>query len=301
MKYWLCRKSWLGVLVAAHLTACGTYVPDIQEFWGTPEDASIKVNKIAGQVVCELHRAVQQVYQDNLTNYPIYEPSPGHSPPKHHNLDWFDKWSAQVNLKLNIIEDTDLTPGATLNTVYPGYVTGFPGKPAVSTGQSYATGFGATLTDTATRTDQLNMFFSVKELKADGKSALNLSCVPPPTNADLFIQSDLKLYDWLSAALLPEYSDIIDIGANTSPQNTIIHDIKFEIVTDATANASWKLVHISANTSPNLLAVGRDRTQELIITFAPAGSSSKSLAPAAQGSLDAIETGSSVGQNIRGR
>ena len=49
----------IPALLAVHsLTGCGMYVPDIQEFWGTPEDATFKVNKIAGQVVCELRQAV---------------------------------------------------------------------------------------------------------------------------------------------------------------------------------------------------------------------------------------------------
>jgi hypothetical protein len=124
-----------------------------------------------------------------------------------------------------------------------------------------------------------------------------MSCIPPPTNADLFVQSDLKLYDWLSAALLPNYADIIDYASNSSPQNTIIHDVKFEIVSDGSVNPSWKLVHISGNTSPNLLSLGRDRTQELIITFGPAQKGA--LAPSAQNSLNAIETSSGISQALR--
>jgi hypothetical protein len=289
-------KILATLLAVISVSGCGTYVPDLQEFWGTPEDATIKVNKIAGQVVCELHRAVQRVFKDNETNYPTFVAAPGHPPPKPHNLDWFYKWSVQVNLKLNVAEDTDLTPGVSLNTVLPSAVTGFPGKPAVTNPQSYLTGFGATLTTTGTRTDQLNMFFSVAELK-NGQSAIAMSCIPPPTNADLFVQSDLKLYDWLSAALLPNYADIIDYASNSSPQNTIIHDVKFEIVSDGSVNPSWKLVHISGNTSPNLLSLGRDRTQELIITFGPAQKGA--LAPSAQNSLNAIETSSGISQALR--
>jgi hypothetical protein len=295
MKSKPCRLSYVGVLVATWLSGCGTYVPDIQEFWGTPHDASIKVNKIAGQVTCELHKAVQQVFYDNATrsgSYATYESSPGHPAPKYQSLAWFDKWVVQVNLKLTIMEDTNLTPGVSLTTLYPNAVTTFPGAAAVSTPQQYSTGLGATFTDTATRIDQLNMFFSVRELKS-GKSALALSCIPPPSNADFFVQSDLKLYDWLSAALLPQYSDIVDYGANTSTQNTIIHDIKFEIVTDGSVNPMWKLVRVTANTSTNLISLGRDRTQELTITFSPS-TGTKSLGPAAQGSLNALETGSAV-------
>ncbi|MGA2891377.1 MAG: hypothetical protein ABSE22_00820 [Xanthobacteraceae bacterium] len=293
-------KIFLILAAAGGLSGCGTYVPDIQEFWGTPEDATFKVNKIAGQVVCELRRAVQEVYSENEHNPVVLVPPPGQKAPPHRTLKWLDSWKVQVNLKLNIIEDTNLTPGVSLNTVYPSYVTAFPGKPSITTPQSYSTGFGATFTDTATRTDQLNMFFSVAELKTApvGKDP---HCIPnKPANADLFVQSDLKLYDWLHAAILPYDTYIVNYASNNTPQNTIIHDIKFEIVSDGSVDPTWKLVHISANTSPNLLSLGRDRSQELIITFAPGqGGGAKALSPAAQSSLNAIETGSAVQNNLR--
>jgi hypothetical protein len=51
--------------ISVLLAACGTFVPDIQEFWGTPLDATYKVNKVSAQVVCELRKAVQRVvYRD---------------------------------------------------------------------------------------------------------------------------------------------------------------------------------------------------------------------------------------------
>jgi len=44
-----------GILFAAAsalLVGCGTYVPDIQEFWGTPTDATFMVNKVSAQSSC---------------------------------------------------------------------------------------------------------------------------------------------------------------------------------------------------------------------------------------------------------
>jgi hypothetical protein len=111
------------------------------------------------------------------------------------------------------------------------------------------------------------------------------------------VQSDLKLYDWLSAALLPFDASIINYNNNSTVQNAITHDIKFEIVTNGNVNPQWKLVRISANTSPNLLASGRDRTQELIITFGP--TQKGSLASAASNSHLATETGAAVSQAIQ--
>ena len=278
------------------LTACGTYVPDIQEFWGTSDDTKHKVTKVAGQVVCELRRAVQKVVTDAP---PEFVQTPGAPPPPlRRDLKWFiNKWAVQVTLNLIVVENSALTPGVSLNNVYRSGITTFPGAAAVTTPQSLSIGMGGTASSTATRNDKLNMFFTVRELLY-GTPSVEKTCIPPPTNADLFLQSDLKIYDWLSAALLPYGADIINYANNSTAQNAITHDIKFEIVSSGNINPQWKLVRVSANTSPMLLAAGRDRTQELIITFGP--TQKGMLAPAAQSSHQATETGAAVGQAIQG-
>jgi hypothetical protein len=282
---------------ATFLTGCGTYVPDIQEFWGTPADATFMVNKVSAQVVCELRRAVQRVVFAKPVEFVQRPGDP--PPPKRRNFKWFvDTWAVQVTLNYIIIENTGLTPGVSLNSVFRSATTTFPGAPAVTSPQSFALGLGATASSTATRNDKLNMFFTVKELLL-GTPSITKSCIPSePANADLFIQSDLKLYDWLSAALLPYDVSIINYANNSTAQNAITHDIKFEIVSSGNVNPQWKLVQISANTSPTLLAAGRDRTQELIITFGP--TQKGMLATAAANSHQATEIGSAVGQAIQG-
>jgi hypothetical protein len=282
------------------LTGCGTYVPDIQEFWGTPEDARNKVNKISAQVVCELRRAVQRVVYDNEHNPTQFVAAPDNPPPPpHRDLSWFiDKWSAQVTLNLIIVENTNLTPGAALTTPLRNATTTFLGAPSVTSGQSFSFGFGATASSTATRNDKLNMFYSVKEL-LKATPSINLSCIPnTPAGGDLFVQSDLKLYDWLHTTLLPYDVGIINYANNSTAQNAITHDVKFEIVSNGNVNPQWKLVNITANSSSALLAAGRDRTQELIITFGPTQNGGLAL-PAANSHL-ATETGSAVAQAIQG-
>lgn len=298
------RIAWrilLGASVLA-LSGCGTFVPDIQEFWGTPEDATIKVNKVSAQVVCELRRAVQRVVYEHQHNPTQFVAAPGNPPPPAlRPLTWFTKtWGAQVTLNFNIIENTGLTPGVSLITPLRNATTAFPGAAAVTSSQSFTFGFGATASSTATRNDKLNMFFKVSDLLIPSSPpSVNLTCIPDqPANADIFVQSDLKLYDWLHAAMLPYDTGIINYSNNSTPQNAITHDIKFEIVSDGNVNPQWKLVNISANTSPALLAVGRDRTQELIITFGPAQNGN--LSQAAANSHLATETGSAVSNAIQG-
>ena len=288
-------------LVGLMLCGCGTYVPDIQEFWGTPKDATYKVNKVSAQVVCELRRAVQQVFWDNRYKPVQFRAAPGQPPPpKHRDLKWFESWAVQVTLSLNIIENTALGPGVTFNNVLPNAITPFPVGGNVTSSQLFSTGIGGTLSSTATRTDKLNMFFTVKEL-AYGKPSIGLSCIPPPQNADLFVQSDLKLYDWLSAALLPYDVDIINYTNNATAQNAISHEVKFEIVSNGSVTPTWKLVRVSANTAGSFLAAGRDRTQDLTITFGPTqknGSAPAQLATPAEYSHLAIQIGNAVEQAI---
>jgi hypothetical protein len=254
------------------------------------------VIKVAGQVVCELRRAVRRVViTDRPTEFVQTPGAPPPPPPR--DLNWFvNKWAVQVTLNLIIVENTALTPGVSLNNVYRNATTTFPGAAAVTTPQSFSLGLGGTASSTATRNDKLNMFFTVKELLY-GAPSIEKPCIPPPTDADVFLQSDLKIYDWLSAALLPYGADIVDYANNSTAQNAITHDVKFEIVSSGNINPQWKLVRVTANTSPTLLAAGRDRTQELIITFGPAQKGM--LAPAAASSHQATETGAAVGQAIQ--
>lgn len=279
------RALWLSALTL--LSGCGTYVPDIEEFWGARSepgvpggdptvrgDATFIVNKIAGQVACELARAVQQVYLDQEM-FPVqYVQRAGEPPPpKPRDLSWFEKWAVQVTLTLTILEQSSLNAGLSANNVLNNATTVF-GKTVITTAQSSAVGFGLGGSTAATRTDKLSMFFSVRDLK-NGPSALGKTCIPPPQNATLFIQSDLKIYDWLQAALLPNDAGIFNYASNSTAQNVIQHDVKFQVVTNGSVTPTWKLVNFTANTSGQFFALDRDRTQDLLMTFGPTQSGEK--------------------------
>jgi hypothetical protein len=294
----------VAVLLSLKLGGCGILVPEIEEFWGTRTDAAFKVNKISSQVVCELRRAVQTVFWENEKAPVIFVQDPGAPPPpKHRDLAWFKTWGVQVSLNLIVVENISLSPGASLI------------KP-LSSVESVSTSIGGSLSSTATRNDKLNMFFTVKELLY-GTPSMNLSCLPGPANADLFIQSDLKLYDWLKAALLPYDVDIINYYNNATAQNTIQHEVKFQIVSNGNVTPTWKLVRVTANTSGTFFAAGRDRTQDLTITFGPTiaadvkppkgtaearrGTRTLQLATPAQNSHLAAEIGLAVSHALKGQ
>jgi hypothetical protein len=278
----------LLVASAVSIGGCGFLVPDIQEFWGTPLDSRIKVNKISAQVVCELRRAVQKVYQENRENPVEIVADPRH-PPHPYDLKWFESWGVQVTLTLTYLESTTAAPTVSFIT------------PLTTPMTSYATTVGANLSTAATRTDILNMFYSVRDLK-NGTPSIDKSCLPSPANADLFVQSDLKLYDWLAAALLPNATGIIDysVALDDQSKNVISHDVKFEIVTSGNVTPVWTLVRVTANTTGSLFAADRDRTQDLNITFGPTAGP-KELAPAAANTHLATQIGLAVSQSLKGR
>src|SRR5262249_42716785 len=70
-------------------------------------------------------------------------------------------------------------------------------------------------------------------------------------------------------ALLPNLTNIIPYQNSKAATNVIQHEVKFEIVSNGSATPAWKLVEFTANTSGTFLSAGRDRTQDLTITFGP--------------------------------
>jgi hypothetical protein len=282
-------KIGLLLATAVAIGGCGSLVPEIEEFWATPGDASIKVNKISGQVVCELRRAVQQVFLDERNHYVEVVADP-HHPPRHFGLKWFEQWGVQVTLTLTIVENTAVAPTVTFI------------NPFTTPSTSFSTSLSGSLSGTATRTDILNMFYSVHDLEY-GTPSLDKTCIPAPTNGDLFVQSDLKLYQWLSAALLPNITGIVDYEHGPTDKNAISHEVKFEIVSNGSVTPTWTLVRVTANanTTGNLFSTSRDRTQDLSITFGPTlgPTGAKQLATPAQNSHLATQIGLAVSQALK--
>jgi hypothetical protein len=140
-------------------------------------------------------------------------------------------WGAQIQLSLEVDESVSLNPGVTFTQLLPGVMKifgVFPNKTvnSVSVAQSFALGFGATLSSEALRTDKFNTYYSIKDLRQ--KAALHRTpCQPdgkpdpkfdpltndgwtPAASSPLLIQSELGLKDWLVGAMF------FDIGLASS-------------------------------------------------------------------------------------
>jgi hypothetical protein len=309
------------MMVSSILGACGRYVPEVQEFWGDENDASINVNNIAGQVACELGQALREVIQYDIDN-----------PPR--RLKSLEKWGAQVTLNLVVEEKSTFNPGVSLNTPMHNATVNFAGETLPSAGgalvatlispstysflslpQSYSFGIGGQLSSAATRTDKYQFLYKVSDFLKGGshwqEGRTDRTCLPRnPANATLFPQTDLKIGEWVRAMVLPARTGTGD--PTPTAANGITHDVKFVIVTDGNVSPNWKLVRVSANTFPNnpLFDASRTRTQEAIITVGPLSEgggggkgkpAARTLAVNAQDSHLAAEIGSAVAAALKGQ
>ncbi len=269
------------------LSACGTYTPEIQEYWADAKQVTLRESDLVRLTRCELGIALQRAFRGDMQ--PEYVPEPGHPLPST-DLNWLDKWGVQVTLTLAVIENTAFNPNATLTNVFRNSLRPFSNG-TVTTSQNFTLAIGGSLSSSATTTDTLHLFYKVSDLHHSlfGKDAYgNYAPCPPPNNTGtLFTEDNFKIYDWLASKLFLQYSQVADYKLSTlgaQGQNGFTKDIKFEIVTNGSINPTWKFAAVTGNSGMQpLLGGGRDRTQDIIVTLGPIQQSGKTpgLAPQA--------------------
>jgi hypothetical protein len=82
------------------LTGCGIGTPDIQEFWGTTDDADSQMQLIIEAAKCELRRATQIIVALNKEREQVQGPL----------LTFFNTWGADVLFQFTIDEKSGLNP-----------------------------------------------------------------------------------------------------------------------------------------------------------------------------------------------
>jgi hypothetical protein len=261
--------SFLLILTALPLASCGLVTPDIQEFWGTSGDAAAKESAIAFQARCELQKAARILVKKDIK----FASAQGRQ------LKWLDStWAADVLFVFTVDEKSALSPSVAFNRVFPNAVNTFPGKGTVTTGQSASTALAAGVSSEGYRQDKLHLFYQLSDLVGDEKKLPSLekieavSCVPPPTNAVIFAESDLKISDWLISALDLQLTGQAQYQTPDAfaTGGVLSHEVRFDIVTSGSVNPTWKLVLVSADTGSNpLFSASRDRTQDLTVTLGP--------------------------------
>jgi hypothetical protein len=230
------------------LTACGTYVPGIQEPPGDAVDGQLLVHSIVRNITCEVQDAVNDVIRQDLENVRtgLF---------KERRTQWLDSWGVQTTLSLAIDEKSGISP----------VINWLPPSPATAV---FNLGAGATVSAGATRTDKLHSYYTVRELLTKGK------CNPAARPGGLFLmQSDLKLKEWLFDNTMAEGTGQIVLPSKKDgpfKQDVISHQIKFEVVTSGNVTPGWKLTRLSVNQSGSFFSASRTRTHDLLITFGPA-------------------------------
>jgi hypothetical protein len=136
---------------------------------------------------------------------------------------------------------------------------------------SFTLGASGTASSEAIRTNILNFYYSVADLRARGRCKTGVQPADFPVTS-LLIQSDLKFGDWLYDRVTTAATGETQVPTDTNgplKQNVLSHEVSFEVVTTGGINPAWKLTEANFNQSGTLLQATRDRTHDLLITMGP--------------------------------
>jgi hypothetical protein len=252
------------------LAGCGTYVPDIQEFPGDSRAGSQLVTAILTNIKCELRDALEDFYRVSRGN-----------------KTFLDNWGVQTNLDLTISEKGVINPTAELAPVTPADAV-------------FTLGLGVSGSSEATRTNKLMSFNTVAELRALHRCDKELRGGP------MLLQSDLKLNEWLIAALLGSDTNSTNYTTFTTKDSVLTHEVKFEVITGGELTPTWKLINATVNPNGTFLAANRNRTHYLTITMGPTdvvttgpGKGKRVPSRAAADAALASQIGVAVGNSVR--
>jgi hypothetical protein len=246
------------VATAVSVGGCGTYLPDIVPS-NEPHATAFLINKILNHAKCELREAVITAHNNDVKNAVRYGKR---------RLDWLDKATAIVSIKLIAEEKGALNPGLSFRQLLPSVVTNFNNRTSVVTPQSSAVGLGGLLSADATRTENIDYTYVVASDFLGNQ--LNGLVAPRPCieTGGIFLEADLKIQDWLDGATMPFLiSAAVSSEVHNAAPDVLTHEANFVAMANGNVTPSWTLVNISANTATNLIAAGRSTTGDIIISL----------------------------------
>lgn len=190
---------------------------------------------------------------------------------------------AKVTLMLTVDEKTTIAPGLSASAFRPNNVTVFKSGNIV-TSQQFSLGIGASGSVDANRQITTDYTFSIVDdllsWKPAGGGFDTASNCDEETGAvkeprvGAMIEGDLKIADSFYDLVIPYLAR----GAGkpitqTEPPDTLQTTIIFTLNGSGTASPFWKLVPVSyGSSSTPFLTAARNSTDEVIVTFGPAGS-----------------------------
>jgi hypothetical protein len=254
---------------AVNLSACGWVTPLIDPLSQTPSySMSTFVTGIAGQVKCELAKAVRDVimeYQENRDN----------------PVGWLAQWGAKATLKIIVEEKSNLSPSVLVTP---------PG--------TFSLNANGSLSADATRTETISFYYRFADM-FDPKTHRLTDQEPQVCKhaSDILIESDLKLKDWVeTVGLLASAPKLVsDPFKSGGPLDTTSHEVQFLVTLTGGITPAWKLVSVTANPSGSFLGATRARTDDLLITMGPMTSIAPNGRPlVSTGTIDAAHLAAQI-------
>ncbi len=265
-------RMLIVVFAAVALSGCGVRVPDLEEIPNGPGSAQSFEQIIVHSIHCSIKDAVDYVKDQDIKLAPL------------NNIDrtrtpfWFDTWGIQATLTLAVAEKTEVNPSTTW---IPSPVKAL-----------FSLAAGVDVSSQATRTDTLNFYYNVGDIYKEPACA-SPTVIAEPTGS-LLVNNNLKFREFL-------VDQIFNVGTGelTSIQkNGLTHDVKFEVVSSATLNPSWKTKYWTINPTGSLLTANRDRTHEISVTFGPSDPDQKMLVGPAAGQVIASQLATAISARI---
>lgn len=244
--------AFVQVLAAFSLAGCGLTVPQISPPGDGPESNALLVQSVSTHVHCELRNAVFYAY-NNLKSQ--------------QNIEWLRDWAAKITLTINVDEKSGFNPGVSLTKFFPSFSKTLSNGEVITGGRTFDLGFGASLSSTASREQEITWFVVFKDLFEEEKFS-NSVCdrrTPFPIEGDLAIKESV-LAGVFPSSLVRNMSDPFASGGRLQ---VVQHQVSFLVESSGNVTPSWKLVDIAANTGGPFFGVSRNRKDILLITMGP--------------------------------
>lgn len=236
----------LLIFSGALLSACGTIVPDTQDFPGSATDQQLLETAVVQSIHCEVGNAISSLYE-KAKQYPDMRPM----------TKALETWGMQLTLSLKTEEKGSLSPA----------VVWSPPSPATAL---FSLNGGLSASADAIRTDKIYFYYLVKDLKHYRCPA---GVQPKGPVSSPLIQNSLKFRDYLFDVLIPVGNGEINLPTNPNGAlgtNVLYYEVSFEIVNSGNLTPAWTFTRVSVNPAGTTLAsASRDRTHDLQITMGP--------------------------------
>jgi hypothetical protein len=258
---WLARC--FAVILPAAVAGCGLGVPeydllstDMPAGSGQPSPQGKIESDMVTHIRCEIGNALANILDD-----PVLGP----------RVKWLRTWGATATVKLTVDELETLTPGASFTKPFENTVTTFSKGGNVTFPQNFALGLGLSGTAHSTRLETITFTYSdndlVREVEIDRKKYGNTNTCDGIRDG-LVVEGDLKIGEFLyDKATIAAQGEATNGDPNKPPFSTLSDDLTFVTAFGGSVNPTWKLVKVTANTSPTLFNATRTHTNELLLTL----------------------------------